>query len=156
MKNLFLILMLPSLLLAQSINLNQLLEHAQKEYPSFKAAQEEIHAKHLEHEAEFSTSPLTLFTTLANATPAIGKDNIEYSVGVEKEFRFGNSAYHTSQMGHFEHKAMEVMADRDLLILQNEFKVQYHLSCLEKETVSNSKKLYEQLTRVYSNKKERL
>ncbi len=152
MKIALLMLMMYGLVWSSSINLNQLLQNVQEEHPTFKAAQEQIKSQHMKHEAEFSTTPLSLFTTLANATPAVGKDNIEYSVGIEKELRLGNIAHYASQMGHYEHEAMEFVAQRNLLILQNKLKRDYHLSCIKKETISNYEKLYNQFEIIYTKK----
>ncbi len=152
MKTLLLVLALYAFGYASSVNLNQLLDNVQENHPSFKASQEAIQAQHFKHEAEFSTAPLSFISSVANATPAEGDDTIEYSLGVEKEFRIGKSAYYTSQMGHYEHEAMEGMAKKELLALQNELKKAYHLSCIEKENIANYAKLLEQFELIYSKK----
>ncbi len=152
MKTLLLILTLCASSYASSLNINQLLQNVQENHPSFKASKEAIEAQHLQHEAAFSTAPLSFLGSLANATPADGDDTIEYSLGIEKEFRLGKQAYYTSQMGHYEHKAMEIAAKRRLLLLQNRLKQAYHTSCIEKESLTGYTKLLEQFERIYAKK----
>jgi hypothetical protein len=137
-----------------TVTLKQILQSVTTQHPSFKAAQENIKAQHLNHEAQFATTPLSLIGAVADANPDNGDNKMEYSVGIEKEFRFGDAAYHTSQMGHYEHEAMEFSAKKDLLNLQNEAKKLYHLSCIERENLLNYQALYTQIKEVY-NKKHR-
>ncbi|RUM62047.1 MAG: hypothetical protein DSZ03_07460, partial [Sulfurimonas sp.] len=154
MKILLLVLTLYALSHALTVNLNQLLENVQEDHPEFKASLEAIEAEHLKHEAQYSTTPLSLLGSLANATPADGSDTIEYSVGVEKAFRIGNQAYYTSQMGHYEHQAMESAAKHKLLLLQNRLKQAYHLSCIEKHNKERYTALLERFELIYDKKQK--
>ncbi|GEM_PF-2140009 len=152
MKILIIAMVVQLSLAAASLNLEQLLYSAQDNHPDFTATQEMMKAEHARHEASYSRAPVELLSSVAYATPASAQESLEYSIGLGSEFRLGDSAKDASSASHYEHLAMQNSAKLKLLKRQNELQREYHLSCIERESIDSYANVLEQFELVYAKK----
>ncbi len=153
MKNIFIsMVVLFSTLQATTISLQDIEENLQKTHPLHLSFWEQKLSNSAKSKSEYARTPIILSGGLAQANPADGDDEIEYSIGVQKTFLFGNKK--NLEISNLQNSANELELKKELLVFNNQIKMLYHQSCIEKTKTKSYEKLYKDFEKLYAKKQK--
>ncbi len=153
MKNIFIsVVVLFSALQAKTISLEDIEEKLQKAHPLHLSLKEQELSNSAKSKANFARTPIVLQGGTTRANP-LGEDSeLEYSVGAQKTFIFGNKR--NLEISNLNNLASSLELKKELLAFNNELKMLYHQSCLEKTKTETYEKLYRDFEKLFAKKQK--
>lgn len=153
MKNIFIsVVVLFSALQATTISLVDIEEKLQKTHPLHLSFKEQELSNIAKSKGEYARSPIVLQGGSTQAEP-LGEDSeLEYSIGAQKTFVFGNKK--NLEISNLNNLASQLELKKELLAFNNELKLLYHQSCLEKTKTETYEKLYRDFEKLYAKKQK--
>lgn len=145
MKMHYFLLFLSSIVVADSIGLEKMLEETKKQHPLHLALQQEKLSLEAQSKAASANKPIELSASMAQASPDEGDKALEYSVGLSKSFSLGKNQERTLKAHRLRDKISIIEREKSLLALRNQLQNLYHQSCLSRE----NKKLFSSLLKSY-------
>ena len=136
-----------------TLTLKQILDTATHNSTLTKALEQERLLLESQNLADTSLEPMELYGSLTNANPYEGKDEMEYSVGLSKEFSLGSSQQE-QKMNRLNNDAY--LLEEDIKILNFEYKIKslYHTHCLDNKYYRVSKQNYNEFVKLYKKKQK--
>ena len=154
MKQLLLVALLIQLSQASTLTLKKVLASANSNNTLIQAKEQERLLLEARNLADTSLDPLELFGSAANANPAIGKDEFEYSIGLSKQLPLGNTQEEEQSINRLNNEANLLEEDKKILNFENGLKSLYHNHCLDNKYYKVSKQNYQQFVKLYKKKQK--
>ncbi len=148
MKKTLLLLCSLSAIYADTVNLEHIIEQTKQKHPLFQALKHQQLALKAQREADFASEPFALSLSGANASPDEGDDAVEYSVGLSKNFAFGDTKSLAKEARHYTDSAIMISQEKALISISNRIQNLYHQSCLDRKNstlLTNSLSAFEKL-----------
>jgi len=154
MKHIILLVLLIQLSHTSTLTLKQVLDSANNNSTLTKALEQERLLLEARNLADTSLDPMELFGSAANANPIVGKDEFEYSVGLSKQFSWGNTQDTEQRINRLNNEAYFLEEDKKILNFGNGLKSLYHNHCLDKKYYKVSKQNYKEFVKLYKKKQK--
>jgi len=154
MKQLLLVALLIQLSQASTLTLKKVLASANSNNTLIQAKEQERLLLEARNLADTSLDPLELFGSAANANPAMGKDEFEYSIGLSKQLPLGNTQEEEQSINRLNNEASLLEEDKKILNFENGLKSLYHNHCLDNKYYKVSKQNYQQFVKLYKKKQK--
>jgi len=154
MKQLLLVALLIQMSQASTLTLKKVLTSANSNNTLIQAKEQERLLLEARNLADTSLDPLELFGSAANANPAIGKDEFEYSIGLSKQLPLGNTQEEEQSINRLNNEANLLEEDKKILNFENGLKSLYHNHCLDNKYYKVSKQNYQQFVKLYKKKQK--
>ncbi|WP_309498055.1 TolC family protein [Sulfurovum sp.] len=154
MKHIILVVLLIQLAHTSSLTLKEVLDSANSNSTLTQALEQERLLLEARNLADTSLDPIELFGSAANADPFIGKDEFEYSIGLEKEFSWGNTQKEEQRITRLNNEAYFLEEDKKILNFENGLKSLYHNHCLDNKYFKVSRQNYQAFVKLYKKKQK--
>lgn len=154
MKHIILFVLLIQVVQASTLTLKQVLDTANNNSTLTQALEQERLLLEARNMAATSLDPMELFGSAANANPLVGKDEFEYSVGLSKQFSWGNTKEEEQRITRLNNEAYFLEEDKKILNFENGLKSLYHNHCLDNKYFKVSKQNYQEFVKLYKKKQK--
>ena len=154
MKHIILFVLLIQVAQASTLTLKQVLDSANNNSTLTQALEQERLFLESRNLADTSLDPMELFGSAANANPLVGEDEFEYSVGLSKEFSWGNTKEEEQRITRLNNEAYFLEEDKKILNFENGLKSLYHNHCLDNKYFKVSKQNYQEFVKLYKKKQK--
>lgn len=133
MKYISMLLVSTSIMIAQPIMIEKILEQTKTQHPLYQAKEQLRLSLEAQSRANYASEPIGVSFAGAQATPDGGDETFEYSVGVSKTFTFGDTRILGLSAERFANEAQLLQKEKALIALNNRIQNLYHQSCLDKK-----------------------
>jgi len=154
MKSLFFILTFTVFLQASSISLNNILQKLRYEHPMAKSIQEYQDAYNAENNANSSRKALQISAEEAYTSPDFAESGYEYKVGIQQSFMHPSVKKSLLKSARYESDAKILNLKHSFLLLKNNVRLLYHISCLDQKAIKQYKTSYEAFKTLYLKKEK--
>ncbi len=154
MRHVILFVLLVQLGYTSTLTLKQVLDSANNNSTLTQALEQERLLLEARNLADTSLDPMELFGSAANASPLIGEDEFEYSVGLSKELSWGNTKEEEQSITRLNNEAHLLEEDKKILSFENGIKSLYHNHCLDNKYYKVSKQNYKEFVKLYKKKQK--
>lgn len=154
MKHIILFVFVLQLAHTSTLTLKQVLVSANNNSTLTQALEQERLLLEARNIADTSLEPMELFGSAANTDPLVGEDELEYSVGISKQFSWGNTQEKEQRITRLNNEAYFLEEDKKILNFENGLKSLYHNHCLDKKYFKVSKQNYHEFVKLYKKKQK--
>jgi len=154
MKHIILFALLVQLGQSSTLTLKQVLDSANNNSTLTQALEQEQLLLEARNLADTSLDPMELFGSGANASPAVGSDEFEYSLGLSQQFSWGDTQEKEQTITRLNNEAYLLDANKKVLSFTNGLKNLYHNHCLDKKYYKVSEQNYEAFVKLYKKKQK--
>ena len=154
MKHILLFALLVQFGQSSTLTLKNVLDSANNNSTLTKALEQERLLLEARNLADTSLDPMELFGSGANANPAVGSDEFEYSVGLSQQLSWGNTQEEEQSITRLNNEAYFLEEEKKVLNFENGLKNLYHNHCLDKKHYKVFKQNYEDFVTLYKKKQK--
>lgn len=112
-----------------------------------------LHEEYLSQKAESMAAlsqPIELFGSVAQANPATGKDETEYSLGFSKPLYLGSALQEEEKIAVLQTQMVQIAGEKDEIALTHTVQNLYHQHCIDKSRAVSFRDAYREFVTLYS------